>query len=174
MYLHTTHESLPFGLPNRFIDAKKSTNLTNATLSVRVRGDVDLQGSQLLLLAQGKTARTTANFVLSGQPIAVSHEWSVRKIKLAPDARQWTCLGARESMQKVYGCDDITTVLKDVNVDLIFVLFPVKVVPVGEVREPHKLRAGQDYPDEPSYQVWQKYLPRGIVMFDWVKLEYAD
>jgi hypothetical protein len=81
-------------------------------------------------------------------------------------------MGARESMQKVYGCDDISLVLKDLNVDLIFVLFPLKVVPIGDVKEPHKLRAGQGFPNEPSYQVWEKYLPKGIVMFDWVRIDY--
>ena len=62
----------------------------------------------------------------------------------APDPKQWTCLGGRESQKNHYGCDDIETVLKDVNVDLMLVLFPLNVVPVNPVAEPHKLRAGQD------------------------------
>jgi hypothetical protein len=172
MWLHTKQETLPAGLPNRFIDAKKSTDMTNAALSVRLRGEIDLQGAQLLLLAQGRTAKTTANFVLSGQPFRVTRDWSVQTVKLSPDPSQWTCMGARESMQRVYGCDDISLVLKDLNVDLIFVLFPLKVVPIGDVKEPHKLRAGQGFPNEPSYQVQEKYLPKGIVMFDWVKIDY--
>ena len=56
---------------------------------------------------------------------------------------------------------------------VFFVLFPLKIVPVGEAQDPDKLRPGQDYPGEPSYQVWQKYLPKGLVMFDWVKIVYA-
>ena len=163
----------PFMLPNRFIDQHHSTNLTDARLSVRLRGDIDLQGAQLLLLAQGRAQGTTANLVLSGQPFKITRDWSEQTVTLAPDPGQWTCLGARESMKHTYGCADVAAVLKDVNVDIIFVLFPLKIVPVGEAQDPDKLRPGQDYPGEPSYQVWQKYLPKGLVMFDWVKIVYA-
>ena len=176
MWLHTKRapQNRPFLLPNRFIDQRKSTNFTNAKLSVRLRGETDLQGTQLLLLAQATTQGTTANFVLSGQPFRITQEWTEQTVTLTPEPAQWTCLGARESMKHHYGCADIDAVLKDVNVDIIFVLFPLKVVPVGDVKEPHKLRAGQDYPNEPSYEVWQKYLPKGIVMFDWVRIEFAE
>ena len=49
---------------------------------------------------------------------------------------------------------------------MMLVLFPLNVVPVKPVADPHSLRAGQDYPDEPSYEVWQKFLPRGLIMVD--------
>ena len=174
MYLYTKgNRGKPgIGDHNRFAEQNQSTDLTNAKLTVRLRGDIDLQGAQLVLLAQASTQGTTANFVLSGQPFRITHDWTEQTVELAPDPKQWTCLGARESMKHRYGCADIAAVLKDVNVDLIFVLFPLKVVPVGDVKEPHKLRAGQDYPDEPSYDVQQKYLPKGIVMFDRIQINY--
>ena len=174
MYLHTNPKAHneKVGGKNRFLEQRQSTDLTNARLTVRLRGEIDLQGAQLVLLAQAATQGTTANFVLSGQPLRITHEWSEQTITLVPEPSQWTCLGARESMKSRYGCADIAAVLKDVNVDLIFVLFPLKVVSWGEVKEPHKLRAGEDYPNEPSYPVYQKYLPKGIVMFDWLKIEY--
>lgn len=174
MYLITHPEKVnrKLGLPNRFVDGGFSRNLTNARLSLRLRGEMDLQGSQLVLLAQGKTPKTTANFVLSGQPFRIAHEWSDQTITLAPDPSQWTCLGSRESMKKLYGCDDIATMLKDVNIDLILVLFPLKVVPVKPVAEPHKLRAGQDFPEEASYDVQMKYLPKGVLMVDSVRIDY--
>lgn len=174
MYLYTkANRGKPgVGGDNRFAERNQSTDLTNAKLTVRLRGDIDLQGAQLLLLAQASTQGTTANFVLSGKPFHITHDWTEQTIQLEPDPKQWTCLGARESMKHRYGCADIAAVLKDVNVDLIFVLFPLKVVPVGEVKEPHRVRAGQDYPDEPSYEVQQKYLPKGIVMFDSVRIDY--
>jgi hypothetical protein len=135
---------------------------------------MDMQGSQMLLLIQGATQGTTANFVLTGQPFRITRDWSIQTVTLTPDPAQWTCLGARESMKHVYGCAPVEAVLRDVNVDLMFVLFPLQVVPLYEVKEPHKLRAGQDYPNEPSYPVVEKHLPKGIIMFDWVKIEYPD
>ncbi|HWQ56605.1 MAG TPA: hypothetical protein VN442_23155 [Bryobacteraceae bacterium] len=176
MYLYTKGANLPpdhIGRKgNAFLDRKMSTNLLNAKLTARLRGKMDMQGAQMVLLVQGSTHGTTANFVLTGQPFRVTEEWSEQTIRLTPDPAQWTCLGARESMKQRYGCAPIEAVLADVNVDIMFVLFPLKVVPVGDVKEPHKLRAGQDYPDEPSYEVQQKYLPKGLVMFDWVRIDY--
>ncbi len=159
---------------NRFIEQNKSTDLTNARLSVRLRGDVDLQGSNLVLLIQGKTPKTMANFVLSGQPLRVEREWTEQTIVLSPDPKQWTCLGARWDKVDQYGCDDIAVLLKDVNFDIMFVLYPLKVVPTHPelAKDMHRMRPGQDYPGYPSYEVEQKYLPRGVVMFDSVRIDY--
>ena len=88
---------------------------------------------------------------------------------LHPDPAQWSCLGARHDMQKEYGCDGIGHVLADVNVDLIFVLFPLIPVPAcGGVRQAdvHRLRAVKDYP------VLAEVLPKGLIMFDTVRIEY--
>jgi hypothetical protein len=159
---------------NRFIGQNKSTDLTNARLSVRLRGEIELHGAHLLLLIQGKTPKTTANFVLSGQPLQVEHDWMEQTLTLTPDPKQWTCLGARWDKGNEYGCDDIAAVLRDVNWDIMFVLFPLKIVPThpDRVSDLHKMRPGQDYPGYPSYEVEHKYLPKGIIMFDWVKIEY--
>jgi hypothetical protein len=179
MYLYMSDKNVgadrkPHLQGNRFIEQNKSTDLTRARLSVRLRGDIDLQGSQLLLLVQGKTAKTTANFVLSGQPLKVGHEWAEQTLVLNPDPKQWMCLGARWDKVDQYGCDDITAVLRDVNWDIMFVLFPLKVVPTHPelVKDMHKMRPGQDYPGYPSYEVEQKYLPKGMIMFDWVRIDY--
>jgi hypothetical protein len=72
-------------------------------------------------------------------------------------------------MQDVYGCDDVAKVLANVNIDIIFLLFPLKVVPAsGSVaaKDVHLLRAGKDY------AVDQQCLPKGLIMFDTVKIEY--
>jgi hypothetical protein len=159
---------------NRFIEQNKSTDLTNARLSVRLRGEVDLQGSKLVLLVQGKTPKTMANFVLSGQPLRVERDWTEQTLVLSPDPGQWTCLGARWDKVDQYGCDDIAVLLKDVNFDIMFVLFPLKVVPFHPelVKDMHRMRPGQDYLGYPSYEVEQKYLPRGVIMFDSVRIDY--
>ena len=72
-------------------------------------------------------------------------------------------------MQDEYGCDDIDEVLADVNLDIIFILFPVKVVPAGvDIEDVNVPRAVKDYP------VDQQYLPKGLIMFDKIKIEYPN
>ena len=61
---------------------------------------------------------------------------------LAPDPGQWTCLGSRHDRTGLYGCDRRSgKVLEDVNIDLIFVLFPLEIVPLSdEVTDLHTPR----------------------------------
>ncbi|MBI2191958.1 MAG: hypothetical protein HYU36_08240 [Planctomycetes bacterium] len=170
---------------NRFLAQGFSSNLTNVKLSVRLRGTLDLAGplcnyhkpiprpdlggAQLVLLVQGEVQgppKTTPNFVLTGQPFKVTPDWSEQTVQLVPDPAQWTCLGGRHDMTHVYGYGKIEEVLADVNVDIIFVLFPLTVVPVGEVKDIHHEWAARDY------KVDMAALPKGLVMFDTVKIEY--
>jgi len=107
--------------------------------------------------------------VLSGQPFKLTKDWSEQTVILKPDPKEWTCLGSRHDMKDEYGCDDIATVLKDVNLDIIFVLFPVKAVPASPQitgAAIDRLRAVKDYP------VLQDALPKGLIMFDTIKIEY--
>jgi len=169
--LHThknfvTEQSVTLVGQNRFVAQGKSRNFTNARLTVRLRGEVELKGAKLVLLAQADVPGTRTNFVLTGQPLQITQEWSEQTITLTADANQWLCLGSRHDRTNTYGYGDIADVLRDLNVDIIFVLFPLNIVPVGEVEHPHILRAGLDY------EVDQRYLPSGVVMFDMVKIEY--
>ena len=174
MYLHT---AAPYVIPelepdNRFVKQAKSRDLTSARLTIRLRGQIDLQGSQLLLHVQAEGPRSSyprPNFALTGQPIHVTQDWSEQTILLAPDPVQWTRMGARHDMTDVYDSPaHIADVLADVNVDIIFVLFPLRVVPVGQVDDMHRQRAGRDYHAD------RRFLPKGLVMFDTVRLDYAD
>jgi hypothetical protein len=161
---------LPY-VGNGFIAGGYSRDLTNVRLTVRLRGEADLKGAQVLLLVQAKTARTTANMVFSGQPFKLTKDWSEQTVILKPDPNQWTCLGGRHDMQAEYGCDEIAAVLKDVNIDIIFVLFPVKPAPAWPQitgAEIDRLRAVKDYP------VLQDALPKGLIMFDTIKIEYPQ
>jgi hypothetical protein len=154
---------------SRFAEEGWNKNLTNAKLTVRLRGHGDFKGAQLVFHVQAKTDKTTANFALTGQPFRITPDWSEQTVTLVPDPKQWTCLGARHDMQDVYGCDDVAKVLANVNIDIIFLLFPLKVVPAsGSVaaKDVHLLRAGKDY------AVDQQCLPKGLIMFDTVKIEY--
>ena len=154
---------------NSFVEQGFGRNFTDARMTVRLRGEVDAKGAELLLLVQSETDKTTANFVLTGQPFKVTSEWTEQTVSLTPDPAQWTCLGSRHDMTELYGCDEIGKVLSDVNIDIIFVLFPLKVVPLcEEIPDVHGPRAAADYP------VDQEQLPKGLLMFDTVKIEFAN
>lgn len=172
---------------NRFVENGYSTDLRHAKLTVRLRGTMDfagplcnnhtpvpqpdLGGARLQLLVQAQVEgppRTTANFVLTGQPFRITPDWSEQTVKLVPDPEQWTCLGARHDLTDVYGYGDIAEVLRDVNVDIIFVLFPLTIVPIGKVKDIHSQWAAKDY------KVDMQYLPKGLVMFDAVRIEYPE
>jgi hypothetical protein len=154
------------GRPNRFVDEGYDRDLTNARLTVRLRGEVDRRGAELVLLAQADVPGTRANYVLTGQPFQITSNWSEQTITLVPDPDQWGCLGARHDLSHFYGCGDIADVLRDVNVDLIFVFFPLRIVPLSPVSDIHRGRPHRDY--EPNHQ----YLPTGVVEIDTVRLEY--
>ncbi len=152
---------------NRFAEENFSRDLTGARISVRMRGELEARGSQVVLLAQAKTPKTTANLALTGRPFRVTRDWIEQTVELDPDSKLWTCLGARHDMTGVYGCDSPAAVLADVNLDLIFILFPIEARPADPaIHEPDRLRALQDYPVDP------KYLPKGLLMFDWVRIDY--
>ncbi len=133
---------------------------------MRLCGNVDAQGAQLVLLAQADVPGTRTNVVLSGQPLHVTQDWSEQTLRLVPDPTQWTCLGSRHDRTDLYGAGRIADVLHDLNVDIIFVLFPLTLVPLGEIADPHRLQPGKDY------EVDAGSLPSGEVRFDTVRLDY--
>jgi hypothetical protein len=172
----------PKGWPNRFVEGGYSRDLRDAVLNVRLRGEVTLRGAELVLLAQATLPKTTANLVLTGQPIPIEPAWADRTITLSPDPDQWTCLGARHDLGAYYGCAEPEDVLRDVNVDLILVLFPLQIVPTEPVADihlgrPHRrvtqeaLRSGTR-PRDPGYDVDWAFLPDGWVEIDTVRIDY--
>ena len=154
---------------NRFLAEDKDRNLTNARMTVRLRGDVDLKGAKLTLWVQADVGDTRPNFALTGQSLAITHDWSEQTLLLSADPAQWTCVGGRHDLTDLYGYGDIGDALQDVNCDLILVLFPLNVVPIGiPYEEKDRLRTNNDY--EPDYA----YLPSGVVEFDTIQIEYPD
>ena len=172
---------------NRFVADGYSTNLTDAKITIRLRGTMDLagplcnnhkpvprpdlDGAQLLLLAQAHVEgprKTTANFILTRQPFEITPDWSEQTVQLAPDPQQWTCLGARHDLSDLYGYGEIATVLRDVNIDIIFILFPLTIVATEAVDVFDRQWAAR------VFRVDMQYLPKGLVMFDTVQIEYAD
>jgi hypothetical protein len=160
----------PFGGAPRFLEGDYPRDFTNAKITVRIKGEVDLKGAQLMLLIQGDVGPVRTNWVLNTQPINVSKDWSEQTITLVPDESQWTCMGVRKSGADCdrYGYAPVADCLKDVNVDIIFVLFPLDIRPFNQISgDPHDLRAGKDY------SVNRMHMPSGEVWLDTVKIEFA-
>ena len=68
-----------------------------------------------------------------------------------------------------YGEAPIGDALRDVNVDIILVLFPLDIVPAKRLAgDPHKLRAGKDY------ELDRSRLPSGWISLDEVRIDYAN
>jgi hypothetical protein len=154
---------------NAFAEGGYPLDFRDARLRVRLRGEVRLRGAQLALLLQGRRGAIVSGWLLTGQPIHVTPRWSEQEIALPRDPAQWTCLGARHDRADYYGHLPLEEVLRDVNVNLMFVLFPLTVTPMGRLRgDPHRLRAGRDYP------VWTSDLPEGYVEFDTVELAFRQ
>ena len=153
--------------PNRFVADGFPTDFTNARMTVRIKGELEARGTNLVLLAQAQVGKIRVNSVLTGQPITVTPDWSEQTITLAPDPDQWLCIGTRHDRTDTYGYGEIADVLRDLNVDIILVLHPLDVVPAGQIDgAPHVLSAGRDY------AVDQSRLPEGHVMLDQVRIEF--
>ena len=154
---------------NRFVNGRFPTDFRNANLSVRIRGKLDSKGAKLRLLAQAQVGDVRVNSVLVSQSIDVTPEWSDQTIYLQPDDEQWLCIGSRHDMTDQYGYGSIVDVLKDLNLDIILVLHGLDVVPVRPFDgDPDIMRVGRDY------EVDYSRLPKGYVMLDQVRIEFAN
>lgn len=157
----------PLLADNRFIAGGYSTDLRNARLTVRVKGDIKLRGAKLVLHCQAQVGDKAINFVLTGQPFTITPDWSEQTITLTTDPDQWLCLGARHDLLDVYGWGEIEEVLRNVNIDIILLLHPLDIVPLTP--EPQGIHHRRP---EVDYAVDRTYLPEGYVMLDAVRLEY--
>lgn len=151
-----------------FVHGGHSRNLTNVRVRVRIRGEAALRGSQCTILAQGQPGLRgpRANWILTGQHYEITPEWSDQELLLTPDPSQWTFLGSRHDLTDLYGHAPIERVLEDVNVSLIFVLFPVVVEPESPVPDKHLAWADKDY------FARRDLLPTGFVRFRYVWFRY--
>lgn len=154
---------------NRFVSGGYPTNFTNARMTVRLRGELVANGAELLLLCQGVQEGICSGWLLTGQPIKVTPDWSEQTIVAVPDPAQWKCLGSRHDRTDYYGVLPLPVILGDVNADILLVLHPLDVVPMGPLAgDPHRLRPEKDYP------VWRSRLPEGYVCLDEVHIDFCD
>lgn len=153
---------------NRFTKGGYPTNFSEARFSLRLRGELEAKGAQLVLLCQAVHQGICSGWLLTGKPFGVTPEWTEQTVTLEPDPAQWTCLGSRHDRADFYGVLPLERVLGDVNTDILLVLHPLEVVPMGPLAgDPHRLRPERDYP------VWRGRLPEGYVLLDEVRIDFA-
>ena len=153
---------------NRFTQGAFPTDFANARITLRLKGELEAKSTQLLLLCQGAQDGITSGWLLTGQPFQVTAGWSEQTVTAVPDPAQWTCLGSRHNRTDFYGKIPLETVLHDVNLDILLVLYPLNIVPMGPIDgDPHHLRPEVDYP------VWRSRLPEGYVLLDEVRIAFA-
>lgn len=176
-YMHLLFMLLTSGQPgehqrevsgeNRFVKGGFGTDFTNAELTVRLKGELLGRDTQLLLLCQGVHQGICTGWLLTGQPITVTPDWSEQTITAVADDSAWTCLGSRHDRADYYGRTPLRTVLSDVNADILLVLFPLDIAPMGVLNgDPHLLRPEKDHP------VWRSRLPEGYVLLDDVRIQF--
>ncbi|MDA0841719.1 MAG: hypothetical protein O3B01_03005 [Planctomycetota bacterium] len=152
---------------NRYIAGGFGTDFTHARITLRLKGELLEHGTQLHLLCQGVHNGICTGWILTGQAFAVTEEWTNQTVVCVPDETQWTCLGSRHDRADFYGHTPLATVMGDANANILFVLYPLDVVPMGPIEgDPHILRPEKDYP------VWRGRLPEGYLMLDEVRIEF--
>ncbi|MCE9588911.1 MAG: hypothetical protein K8S99_00120 [Planctomycetes bacterium] len=151
----------------RFADGKFPTNFTNASVTIRARGELETRGAQMVLLFQATFEGICSGWMLTGRPFKIAKEWTEQTVTLDPDPKLWTCLDSRHDRTDSYGRHELGRVLADVNLNMMFILFPLTIAPMGDIGgDPHRLRPERDYP------IWRSRLPEGYVMLDDLKIEW--
>ncbi len=153
---------------NRFIKDGFPTNFANARITLRLKGELEDRGAHLVLLCQSIQEGICSGWMLTGQPFRVTPNWNEQTVTASPQPAQWTCLGSRHDRTDFYGEIPLPTVLSDVNTNILLVLHPLDVVPMGPLDgDPHHLRPEKDYP------VWRSRLPEGYILLDEVRIDFS-
>lgn len=167
-YLHTDDRFVPeFARPNHFIERGQSTDVRGARMTVRMRGDLRLRGAEVVVLVQSQVGEVVSNWVLVGQPLEITPDWSEQVVRLDADPAQWRCLGTRHDIAD-YGWAPVEEVLADVNLDIILVLYPLTVVPQEPTDDIQRLRP------EVDYAIDEAYLPDGHVEISTIRIDYPE
>lgn len=154
---------------NGFVKAGMPRNFTNARLTFRLKGELETRGANLVLLIQSTIDSLTAGWALVGQPIKVEKQWTEQTITAVPEPDQWVCIGGRHDRKDYYGYHDLKKIISDVNCNIMLILFPLHVAPMGPLAgDKHILRPGKDYP------VWTSKLPEGYIMMDSVRITFPE
>ena len=159
---------LEVGGANRFVEAQFPLDFRGASLTVRLKGELEPAHTPVCVLVQGSHNGKVSGWVLTGRPLTVSHDFTDQMVELTPDQSLWTCLGVRRGREEMYGFVPLDTILGNVNVNLYLVVFPVHPLPMGPLSgDPHQLRAGRDYP------LWPSSIAQGYVAVDTIQVEFS-
>jgi hypothetical protein len=154
---------------NRFVDGGYPRDFRGARMTIRVRGELETRGTEMMLLVQAKIGDIVSSWLLTGRPFKVGKQWKQQSVVLPVDPKYWTPLGARHDRLDYYNVLPLEEVLRDVNANFLFVLFPLDIRPMGPLAgHPHRLRPGRDYP------VWTSRLPEGYIELDTFELKFKD
>ena len=75
----------------------------------------------------------------------------------------------RHDRTDFYGELPLSTILSNVNVDILLVLYPLDIEPMEPIEaDRHLLRPEKDYP------VWRARLPEGYVFLDEVRISFQE
>ena len=152
---------------NRFVKGNYPTDFTNARLTLRLRGELEAAGTRFSALIQGSIDGIVSGWVLTGQTFAVTPDWSEQTVTFVPDPSQWTSIGSRHDRTETYGEKPLLDILRNVNVNMHLIMFPVKPRPMGHIGgDPHLLRAGRDYP------IWPSSIAQGYIEVDRVEIAF--
>ncbi len=154
--------------PNKFVNEQYPIDFRNARMTLKLKGELLERNAHLVLLVQGTHEGKTSPWVLTSQPFSITSDWSEQTIELANDESRWTSLGSRHDRTDMYGHHSLEQVLGRATNNIMLVMFPLDVVPMGPINgDPHRLRPDQDYP------VWRHRLPEGYINLDTVRIEFA-
>lgn len=154
---------------NRFVKAGFPTDFTNARITLRLRGELEAAGTKFSVLIQGSIDGLISGWVLTGQTFEVTEDWTEQTVTLAPDPAQWTSIGSRHDRTDTYGEKQLRDILRNVNVNMHLIMFPVKPRPMGRLDgDPHHLRAGRDYP------IWPSSIAQGYVEVDRITIAFES
>lgn len=154
---------------NRFIASGAGTNFTNARVTVRLKGELLSRGSRIVLLCQGFQGPLCCGWLLTGQPFQVTPDWSEQTAICSLNEADWTPLGSRHDRVDFYGRAPLADVLQDVNMNILLVLFPLEIEPMGQFAgDLHISRPERDFP------VWRNRLPEGYVQVDEIRIEFPE
>jgi len=111
---------------NRFIEGRYPTDFTDAKITFRLKGELIQRGADLVLLCQGTANGLTSGWVLTGQPLEVTPTWAERTLTLAPDPKQWRCLGSRHDRTDMYGVLPLDRILRAVTNNIMVHPLPAR------------------------------------------------
>jgi len=152
---------------NRYISGGFPACMSDARVTVRSRGELYAQGAKVSMLVQGMVDGICSGWVLTADTFDIGEDWGEQTITLDPDPDRWTALGSRYNRTDTYGVKPLDKVLKLDVVNIMLLLFPIDVVPMGPIEgDMHRLRPGREYP------VWRHKLPEGYVTLDEVRMEF--